>query len=217
MINVIRCDISVHFDQRICGMQYWDIVLTFCVRSQKRRAQAIINCWKFANGWLNTISYSANQKILQISLKHVKNLYTIHRKTRSIWIHSWTGDKRFKCVLCPYETHVNSNLPRHIKRHHVSSAYTTIWLTPGYAFSRAFSRWDAATKYPTVVRMIKTINIMIILMHTLGKTYNLRCESYQGSFWHMTCIRMTHCQHSSITPHLAGRPSALSFLTIHAN
>lgn len=41
-----------------------------------------------------------------------------------------------------------------------------------YAFSRAFSRWDAATKYPTIVRMIKTINIMIILMHTLGKIYN---------------------------------------------
>ena len=38
-----------------------------------------------------------------------------------------------------------------------------------YAFTRAFDRWDAATKYPTIVRMIKTINIMIILMHLLGK------------------------------------------------
>ena len=87
MINVIRCDISVHFDQRICGMQYWDIVLTFCVRSQKRSAQAIINCWKFASGWLNTISYSANQKILQISLKHVKNLYanTVNMNTFLNW------------------------------------------------------------------------------------------------------------------------------------
>ena len=39
-----------------------------------------------------------------------------------------------------------------------------------YAFPRAFDRWDAATKNPTIVRMIKTINIMIILMHVVGKT-----------------------------------------------
>ena len=38
-----------------------------------------------------------------------------------------------------------------------------------YAFSRAFDRLDAATKYPTIIRMIKTINIMIILMHVLGR------------------------------------------------
>ena len=46
-----------------------------------------------------------------------------------------------------------------------------------YAFSRAFDRWDAATKNPTIVRMIKTINIMIILMHILGKTIILFCFS----------------------------------------
>lgn len=40
-----------------------------------------------------------------------------------------------------------------------------------YAFSRAFDRWDAATKVPTIVRMIKTINIMIILMHLLACAY----------------------------------------------
>ena len=37
-----------------------------------------------------------------------------------------------------------------------------------YAFSRAFGRLDAASKYPMVIRMIKTINIMVILMHVLG-------------------------------------------------
>ena len=40
-----------------------------------------------------------------------------------------------------------------------------------YAFSRAFDRWDAATKVPTLVRMIKTINIMIFLMHLLACAY----------------------------------------------
>ena len=52
--------------------------------------------------------------------------------------------------------------------------WTTIFRTNRvlrqYAFSRAFDRWDAATKNPTIVRMIKTINIMIILMHILGRT-----------------------------------------------
>ena len=46
-----------------------------------------------------------------------------------------------------------------------------------YAFARAFDRMDAATKYPTAVRMIRTINIMIILMHLNA------CAYYMFSSW----------------------------------
>ena len=59
-----------------------------------------------------------------------------------------------------------------------------------YAFSRAFGRLDAASKYPMVIRMIKTINIMVILMHVLGTApiYMLHFGCYLTSVFTSSCL-----------------------------
>ena len=48
-----------------------------------------------------------------------------------------------------------------------------------YAFGRAFDRLDAGARYPTVVRMIRTISIMILLMHINACSYYL-FSSWEG-------------------------------------